>query len=275
MGSSSKKKRKDTSPSVGFGVDIGGSGIKGARVDLKTGEFIGDRIRIDTPQPATPEAVADTVAELLTRAEWTGPVGLTVPAVVVDQTARSAANIDSSWIGTDCHALFTKRLKKLLTTDTSGAATKKPVLSILNDADAAGLAEVTYGEDATREGSVLLLTFGTGIGSALIFNGTLFPNSELGHLLFPAMDAETWASSAARQREELTYREWAKRVDRLLHEYERILNPVQIIVGGGISRKFDRWGPELTADAEVVPAKLRNRAGIVGAALAVRDGIRP
>ncbi|MGO1948690.1 MAG: polyphosphate--glucose phosphotransferase [Mycobacteriaceae bacterium] len=264
-----KSRKNGKSGSTGFGVDIGGSGIKGARVDLSTGEFIGDRIRIDTPQPATPGAVADTVSALVEQAEWTGPIGLTVPAVVVDQTARTAANIDPSWIGTDCQELFSTRLAA------DHPKRGAPEITVLNDADAAGIAETTYGDPKAKEGSVLLLTFGTGIGSALLNNGTLFPNTEMGHLTFPAMDAETWASSAARDREDLTYREWARRVDRLLREYVRILNPTTIIVGGGISRKHEKWVPELTVDVDIVPAVLRNRAGIVGAALAVRDGIRP
>lgn len=249
-----------------FGVDIGGSGIKGALVDLETGEFIGDRIRIDTPRPATPAAVADAVAGLLDEAGWTGPVGLTVPAVVRDQVAVTAANIDPAWIGTDCQRLFGERL----------AVDGRPrQISVLNDADAAGMAEAAYGDVDTHQGTVLFLTFGTGIGSALLYNGALFPNTELGHLLFPAMDAEKWASSAVREREDLSYREWARRVDRVLQEYVRILNPSKIIVGGGISKKHHKWVPELTVDAEVVPASLLNRAGIVGAAIAVRDNMRP
>lgn len=257
---------RHSSEHTGFGVDIGGSGVKGALVDLDTGEFIGDRIRIDTPQPATPSAVADTVVELLDQAGWTGPVGITVPAVVRSQIAMTAANIDPSWIGTDCQELFGDRLK------VKGKARK---ITIVNDADAAGMAESLYGDARAREGSVLFLTFGTGIGSALLFDGTLFPNSELGHLTFPAMEAEKWAASSARDREDLTYREWARRVDRVLAEYARILNPSKIIVGGGISKKHHKWVPELTVDAEVLPAVLLNRAGIVGAALAVRDNIHP
>ncbi|WP_297008549.1 polyphosphate--glucose phosphotransferase [uncultured Corynebacterium sp.] len=255
-----------TTGTTGFGIDIGGSGIKGARVDMDTGEFIGDRIKILTPQPATPTAVADVVGELLDEAEWDGPVGITVPAVVQNQTAQTAANIDRSWIGTDCADLFSRHL----------SVTGQPrEVAVLNDADAAGLAEAAYGDPRACEGSVLLLTFGTGIGSALLSNGTLYPNTELGHLLFPAMDAERWASSAVREREDLSYREWARRVDRVLEEYRRILNPQRIIIGGGVSRKFDKWGPHLTVAAEVFPAVLRNRAGIVGAAGAVRDGVRP
>ncbi|WP_312899027.1 polyphosphate--glucose phosphotransferase [Corynebacterium variabile] len=255
-----------TAGTTGFGIDIGGSGIKGARVDMDSGEFIGERIKILTPRPATPEAVADVVAELLEQAEWDGPVGITVPAVVQNQTALTAANIDHSWIGTDCAELFSRHL----------AVDGKPrEVAVLNDADAAGLAEARYGDPRAREGAVLLLTFGTGIGSALLVNGTLYPNTELGHLIFPAMDAEKWASSAVKEREELSYREWARRVDRVLEEYRRILNPQRIIVGGGVSRKFEKWGPHLAVDAEIFPAVLRNRAGIVGAAGAVRDGIRP
>ncbi|MGP9723424.1 polyphosphate--glucose phosphotransferase [Corynebacterium sp. AOP40-9SA-29] len=258
---------KNGQETTAFGVDIGGSGIKGALVDLRTGEFIGDRIRLDTPQPATPQAVADTVAKLLDKADWTGPVGITVPAVVRNQIARTAANIDPAWIGTDCQSLFGDRL----TVD--GAA--RPV-SVLNDADAAGIAETAYGDSADGEnGTVLFLTFGTGIGSALIYNGTLFPNSELGHLNFPAMDAEKWASSAVRDQEKLSFKEWSRRVDRVLHEYVRILNPSRIIVGGGISKKHHKWVPELTVDVDVVPATLLNRAGIVGAAMAATHGMRP
>ncbi|WP_130839272.1 polyphosphate--glucose phosphotransferase [Corynebacterium neomassiliense] len=260
-----------TSGNTGFGVDIGGSGIKGARVDLDTGEFIGERIKIPTPQPATPDAVADIVADLLDRAGWTGPVGVTVPSVVQDQIARTAANIDPSWIGTDCAALFSGRLAV-------GGVPRE--VTVLNDADAAGLAEATYGDPRAGEGAVLLLTFGTGIGSALLVNGTLYPNTELGHLTFAGtgsdpVDAERWASSAVKDREDLSYRRWAGRVDRVLEEYRRILNPQRILVGGGVSRKFEKWGPHLTVDVEVIPAALRNRAGIVGAAGAVRDGIRP
>lgn len=258
--------KAETTSSIGFGVDIGGSGIKGARVDLNTGEFVGDRIRIVTPRPATPEAIATVVAELLTQAQWYGPVGITVPAVIQNQTAHTAANIDSSWINIDCAELFSRHLAR--------QGTPREI-AVLNDADAAGVAETIYGDPRSREGSVLFLTFGSGIGSALFVNGTLYPNTELGHLSFPAMDAELWASSAAKDREELSYQEWARRVDRVLEEYRRILNPRRIIVGGGISRKFEKWGPHLTVASEVFPARLRNTAGIVGAATAVADGIRP
>lgn len=257
---------RETSGTIGFGVDIGGSGIKGARVDLDTGEFIGERIKIATPQPATPAAIAAEVVELLNQAQWTGPVGITVPAVIQNQTAHTAANIDDSWIDVDCGELFSQSL-------THKGALRE--VAVLNDADAAGVAETIYGDPRAREGSVLFLTFGSGIGSALLIDGALYPNTELGHLSFPAMDAEIWASSAAKEREELSYQEWARRVNRVLEEYRRILNPQRIVVGGGISRKFEKWGTYLDVATEVFPARLLNTAGIVGAARAVTDGIRP
>ncbi|MFC5939044.1 polyphosphate--glucose phosphotransferase [Corynebacterium choanae] len=248
---------------VGFGIDIGGSGIKGARVDLTTGEFIGERIKILTPKPATPQAVADTVAQIVEQAQWDGPVGITVPSVVTEQTARSAANIDPSWLMTDVQALF------------RGVLGSDRAISVLNDADAAGLAEVAYGNPQARTGTVLLLTLGTGIGSALLIDGKLFPNTELGHLIVDGQEAEHIASSAVKEREELSYSKWAKRVDKVLREYERLLWPSLFIVGGGISRKAHKWVPKLTVETPVVPAELRNRAGIVGAAMAARDGLQP
>ncbi|WP_034648263.1 polyphosphate--glucose phosphotransferase [Corynebacterium vitaeruminis] len=247
---------------IGFGIDVGGSGIKGARVDLESGEFIGDRIKIATPQPATPEAVADTIAEILRIAEWDGPVGITLPSVIKNQVALSAANIDKSWIDTDVQALFTEHIGER-------------EYSVLNDADAAGLAEVAYGDPRAKEGVAILLTLGTGIGSAFLVGGTLFPNTELGHLIVDGKEAEKYASSAAKDREELSFSQWAKRVSKILKEYERLFWPSLFIVGGGISRKADKWVPKLTNDTPVVPAQLRNRAGIVGAAMAAESGIKP
>ncbi|WP_277102356.1 polyphosphate--glucose phosphotransferase [Corynebacterium vitaeruminis] len=247
---------------IGFGIDVGGSGIKGARVDLESGEFIGDRIKIATPQPATPEAVADTIAEILRIAEWDGPVGITLPSVIKNQIALSAANIDKSWIDTDVQALFTEHIGER-------------EYSVLNDADAAGLAEVAYGDPRAKEGVAILLTLGTGIGSAFLVGGTLFPNTELGHLIVDGKEAEKYASSAAKDRDELSFSQWAKRVSKILKEYERLFWPSLFIVGGGISRKADKWVPNLTNDTPVVPAQLRNRAGIVGAAMAAESGIKP
>lgn len=244
------------------GIDIGGSGVKGAIVDMRTGEFVGERIKIETPQPATPEAVAATVAEIIRQLEWDGPVGICMPSVISDHIARTAANIDESWIGTDVHDLFAQYLPGR-------------DLAVLNDADAAGLAEVTFGDKTARSGAVIFLTFGTGIGSAFLMNGELFPNTELGHMMVGGKEAEHQASSAVRDREELSYKKWAKRVDTVLAEYERLFNPAAFVVGGGISRKADKWVPLLSIDAPVVPAKLRNRAGIVGAAMAVWKHVEP
>ncbi|MEX3503866.1 polyphosphate--glucose phosphotransferase [Corynebacterium sp. LK2510] len=246
----------------GFGVDVGGSGIKGAVVDLASGEFVGDRIKISTPKPATPDAVANTIAEIVQRAEWDGPVGVTLPSVIKDQVALTAANIDPSWVGTNVHKVLASRLGDR-------------ELAVLNDADAAGLAEVAYGEAAAREGCVIFLTFGTGIGSAFLANGVLFPNTELGHLIVNGTEAEHLASSAVRDREELSYKAWAKRVSTVLNEFERLFNPSAFVVGGGISRKAHKWVPLLSVSTEVIPAQLRNRAGIVGAAMAAAEHVTP
>lgn len=251
-----------TQKALGFGVDIGGSGVKGAVVDLRTGVFVGERVKIATPQPATPEAVAEVVGQIVDECAWEGPVGITLPSVVTQQVARSAANIDESWVGTNVHDLFTQALGR-------------ETISVLNDADAAGIAEVAFGSDTARSGAVIFLTFGTGIGSAFLVDGTLFPNTELGHMLVDGTEAEHFASSAAKDREELSYRKWAKRVDKVLHEYDRLFNPAAFIVGGGISRHADKWVPLLTVDTPVAPAALRNRAGIVGAAMAAQDHVAP
>lgn len=245
-----------------FGVDVGGSGIKGAVVDLDTGEFVGDRIKILTPQPATPDAVAETIVEILDRAGWDGPVGVTLPSVVRDQTAHLAANIDPSWVDTDCAELFARHLP--------GRS-----VCVLNDADAAGLAEARYGDERARTGSVVLLTFGTGIGSALLHDGELFPNTEFGHLIVDGKEAEHLASAAVKERKELSYPKWAKRVTKVLRAYEDLLWPTLFIVGGGISRKGHKWVPLLGNRTPVVQAKLRNTAGIVGAAMAADQGLRP
>lgn len=252
----------ELNPHHGFGVDIGGSGIKAAIVDLSTGELISERLKIETPQPATPQAVANVVKELIQRAEWDGPVGITVPAVVRQQVTRTAANIDKTWIGTNLQKLF------------SDVLGDQP-FTVLNDADAAGIAEVALGDPGTRTGASILLTLGTGIGSAFLYDGVLFPNTELGHLPFGDTECEIWASSAAKKREDLTYREWGRRVDQVLHRYSALFSPDRFVIGGGVSRKFDKWREYITVEQEVVPAKLENQAGIVGAAIAIREGIRP
>ena len=236
-----------------LGVDIGGSGVKGAPVDLETGEFARDRVRIPTPQPATPEAVAEVVAAVVDSFDTTGPVGCTFPGIVRKGVVHSAANVDPAWVDTDADALFTE-------------ATGRPVV-VLNDADAAGLAEVRYGAAKGRDGVVLVLTLGTGIGSALINDGELVPNTELGHLELDGRAAEKRAAAAVRDDEDLSWEEWGGRVDRYLAHLELLFSPDLFVLGGGVSKRFDRFSDHLHRRAEVVPAALRNQAGIVGAAL--------
>ena len=241
-----------------FGVDIGGSGIKGCTVDLAEGRLVGERVRVDTPQPSTPEAVYAVVADIVGAFGWTGEVGVTFPGVMKKGVAHTAANVDKSWIDTDIDADLERRLPG------------GPVQT-LNDADAAGLAEMRYGAGRDRTGVVLLLTFGTGIGSALFADGHLVPNTEFGHIEVDGEDGERRASAAAREREDLSYPAWAKRVDRFLDVLEAGLWPDLIIVGGGVSKKAAKWVPLLSTRTPVVPAQLRNDAGIVGAALAANE----
>jgi polyphosphate glucokinase len=238
-----------------FGVDIGGSGIKGAPVDVRLGALAQPRYKVLTPRPARPEAVAEAVREVVEHFAHQGPVGLTFPGVVVDGHTRTAANVDQSWLGLDAEALFC---------DTIGC----PAV-LLNDADAAGLAEMAHGAGRDQPGTVLVLTFGTGIGSALFVDGALVPNTELGHLELRGKDAERRASSAAKDRHELSWAEWAVRVDEYLDLVERLFSPRLIVIGGGVSRKHEKFLPLLSERAaRVVPAELRNDAGIVGAAMA-------
>lgn len=238
-----------------LGIDIGGSGIKANVVDVDLGEPVGKRLKIETPQPATPQAVAEVVATLAGRFDAVGPVGCTFPAVVRNGVTTTAANVDSSWIGTDAVALFSSVLGRPVT--------------VVNDADAAGLAEMRFGAGRGRDGVVICLTFGTGIGSAIFTHGVLVPNSELGHLHFHGYESvEDWAAASARDREGLSWEEWSARVDQYLDHLERVFSPDLIIVGGGVSRRFDDFAHGLTTNCEVVPAKLRNEAGIVGAAMA-------
>ncbi|MGW1746354.1 polyphosphate--glucose phosphotransferase [Streptomyces sp. NPDC002092] len=239
-----------------FGVDIGGSGIKGAPVDLDKGDLAQERCKVLTPHPATPDGVADGVKQVVEHFGWTGPVGLTFPGVVTGgSTIRTAANVDKSWIDTDASALFGARLGGL------------PV-TVVNDADAAGVAEMHFGAGRGRRGTVILLTFGTGIGSALFVDGTLVPNTELGHLELHGHDAEKRASSKAREDGELTWEHWAHRVQKYLAHVEMLFSPELIVIGGGVSRKSQKFLPFIDGiKAEIVPAQLQNNAGIVGAAM--------
>ncbi|MGJ7419402.1 polyphosphate--glucose phosphotransferase [Streptomyces cinereoruber] len=243
-----------------FGVDIGGSGIKGAPVDLERGALAEERHKVLTPQPATPDGVAGCVAEVVAHFGWTGPVGVTFPGVVTGSTIRTAANVDKSWIDVDAGALIGERIGGL------------PV-TVLNDADAAGIAEMTFGAGRGRKGTVIVLTLGTGIGSALFVDGRLVPNTELGHLELKGHDAEKRASTKAKEDEDLSWEHWAtKRVQKYLAHVEMLFSPELFIIGGGVSRKADKFLPLIEGiRAEIVPAELENNAGIVGAAMAAAE----
>ncbi|WP_329022926.1 polyphosphate--glucose phosphotransferase [Streptomyces sp. NBC_00690] len=241
-----------------FGVDIGGSGIKGAPVDLERGDLAEERHKVLTPHPATPDAVADGVAEVVRHFDWSGPVGITFPGVVTDGVTRTAANVDKDWIDKDAAGLLSERLKGV------------PV-TLLNDADAAGIAEMTFGAGRRRTGTVIVLTLGTGIGSAVFTGGRLLPNTELGHLELHGRDAETHASTKAKEDEDLSWHHWARRVQKYLAHVEMLFSPELFILGGGVSRKADKFVPLIEGiRAEIVPAELKNNAGIVGAAMATQ-----
>jgi polyphosphate glucokinase len=242
-----------------LGIDIGGTGIKAAPVDTAIGQLTAERQKVPTPHPATPDAVVGVVAQLVKDLGWTGPAGITFPGVVVDGVIHTAANVDHSWIGVDAVKAFE-------------AATKLTV-TVLNDADAAGAAEMRFGAGKGVGGTVLLLTFGTGIGSALFTDGVLVPNTEFGHIEIRGKDAEKRASELVREEHDLSWDDWAGRVDEYLAHMEALLSPRLIIIGGGISRKSEKFVPLLTGlRAAVVPATLHNDAGIVGAALATDTG---
>lgn len=243
-----------------LGIDIGGSGIKGAPVDLDKGELAAERVRIDTPKGAEPQDVAEVVAEVVASfgdLDPEAPIGITVPAVVQRGVVRSAANIDASWIDTDADQLFTDRLGR-------------PV-HVVNDADAAGVAEMQFGAGRDQQGVVLLTTLGTGIGSALFVDGVLVPNTELGHLEIDGHDAETRAASSVKEEEDLSWKQWAKRLQRYYETLEMLFSPDLIIVGGGVSKEADKFLPRLELRAPIVPARLKNQAGIVGAAWYARN----
>jgi polyphosphate glucokinase len=237
---------------LGFGVDIGGSGIKGAVVDLDVGQLATERYKVLTPQPSIPGAVADVVAEIVGQFGWQGPVGCTFPAVVQGGVAKTAANVDSSWIGTNIEAVV-------------GSATGLPVVAV-NDADAAGIAEIRWGAARGVPGLVIVVTLGTGIGTALFYNGVLIPNSELGHIELEGEDYEHRASAGARDREALPWDKWAKRLQRYFSAIEFYLRPDLFIVGGGVSRRAEKFLPLITLETKIVPAMLQNEAGIAGAA---------
>ncbi len=238
-----------------LGIDIGGSGIKGAIVDLKKGELATDRLRIPTPQPATPQAVAGVVKQIVDHFAdqlGDGPIGITVPAIVSHGVTRSAANIDPSWVDAPAEKIFEDLLGRDIT--------------LANDADAAGVAEVRYGAAKKHPGLVIVTTLGTGIGTALIYNGVLIPNAELGHMEVNGKDAETVAAASVRERENLSFEDWAKRLQPFYARLEFLMSPDMFVVGGGVSKHSDKFLPLLDLKTPIVPAQLRNAAGIVGAA---------
>jgi len=239
------------------GIDIGGSGIKGGVVDLDAGQLIGDRERLDTPQPAKPSHVARTVGIVADALEVAGPWGVAFPGPVVDDVAHTGVNLGAGWSGTSLRDVLGPRLP--------GPAT------YLNDADAAGLAEARYGAGRGRRGLVVVVTFGTGIGSALVHDGRLIPNAELGHIEIDGHDAETRAADSARKREDLSWDKWAARASRYLNVLENLIWPELFVLGGGVSKKADRWVPLLKTRTPVELAQLLNNAGIIGAALAAHE----
>src|SRR3984957_2878143 len=242
-----------------LGIDIGGTGIKAAPVEVTTGKLLADRLKVDTPRPALPDQVAAQVKKLTPAFNWSGPVGITFPGVVVDGVTWTAANLDPAWIG-------------LNTAEFLGKAAGQPV-RVVNDADAAGVAEMKFGAGAGEQGTVLMLTFGTGIGSALFIQGILVPNTEFGHVEIRGRDAEERASERAKGLHDMSWGKWAGRVDEYLQHIEAVLSPDLFIVGGGVSRQSEKWVPRLTGiRAPIVPAAMHNDAGIVGAAMeAVSD----
>lgn len=244
---------------IGFGIDIGGSGIKGSRVDLATGELVTERLKVPTPQSYAIDEVVDAVIDVVRQAEWAGPFGCTFPGIVKEGVLHSAANLGEQWLGINFAQILSERAGQRVV--------------VLNDADAAGVAEITFGAGKGHSGTVILTTLGTGIGTALFRDGVLVPNTELGHIEIDGHDAETRASSAVKTREGLSYKEWAARLQRYYSVLEFLLSPDLILVGGGISRKADKFLPRLQLHCEILPATLENQAGIAGAAMAVASNV--
>jgi polyphosphate glucokinase len=237
-----------------LGLDIGGTGIKGALVDTEGGEMLTERYRLLTPQPATPKAMIVTIGKIVSHFDWQGPVGCGFPSAIKNGVVLTAANVSKKWIGFN--------LEEALREITGCEAV------VLNDADAAGLAEMRFGAGRSQDGVVLIITLGTGIGVALFVRGQLVPNLELGHIEVGGKDADDWASAIVREQENLSWQKWAKRVDKYLTTMEYLLWPDLIIIGGGVSKKHEKFFPYLTTQTPVLPAEMRNQAGIVGAALA-------
>ena len=244
-----------------LGIDIGGTGIKGAVVDTQKGELTTDRYRLLTPKPAKPVPVVETVARIVEHFRWKGPIGCGFPAAIVKNKVRTASNISKKWLGLD--------VVKMVEEATGCRSI------VLNDADVAGLAEMRFGAGKSRGGLVIIVTLGTGIGSALFMDGRLVPNTELGHIEIGNVEAERWASEIVREREGLSWKQWAKRIDTYLKRMQVYFWPELFIVGGGVSKKHEKFLPLLTIDCDVVPARLRNEAGIIGAAMAAAEFFQP
>ena len=240
-----------------LGIDIGGSGIKGAIVDTAGGDFATGRRRIPTPQPSKPKAVADAVRQIAKHFDWQGHIGCTFPAVVQHGVTLTATNVDDDWIGCDAKRLLEKRTGSRVV--------------VLNDADAAGIAEMTFGAGRGHRGLVIILTLGTGIGSAIFSNGQLVPNTEFGHLRIRGKIAEDRASDRIRQQKDYSWKKWGARLSEYLQYMEFLFTPDLFIIGGGVSRQYKKFFPHICCQTEIVPARLRNRAGIVGAALAALE----
>lgn len=238
---------------IKLGIDFGGSGIKGGLVDTDKGALIGERHRIETPQPATPQRVAEVINQIVTHFEYQGDIGVAFPAAVQAGVVKTASNIDKSWIGSNAEEIFTQ---------VTGHPTK-----VLNDADAAGIAEMRFGHGKGIKGVAMIITIGSGIGTALFTNGMLMPNTELGHIHYKDKVAEKWASDAVRKKEDLSWKKWGKRFGEYLHYMEKLFYPEIIILGGGASKKFEKYGEYLDdVETKVVPAYLQNQAGIIGSA---------
>lgn len=242
-----------------LGIDIGGSGIKGAPVNIETGELLAERLRIKTPKGAKPEPVAEVVAEIAHSFNWNGPIGVGFPAPIKHGVALMAANVSEQWVGTNADELLSK-------------ATGCPC-KVGNDADVAGMAEMAFGAGKGRRGTVIMITLGTGIGSAIFYNGHLMPNTEFGHLQMDGKDAEHRASDAARQQADMSWKKYARRLNEYLTEMEKLFWPDLFIIGGGISKQHEKFLPLLKLQTRIVPAEFQNEAGIVGAALFSQGGV--
>ena len=243
-----------------LGIDIGGSGIKGAIVDTKTGELIGERHRIPTPKPATPKNIAKTIKEIVEHFNWKGKAGCCFPTPLAHGKCQSGGNLHETWKDVQVDDLFKEKTGLEFT--------------VLNDADAAGAAEMSFGAGKGKDGLVIIITLGTGIGSGIFFNGSLVQNTELGHVTYKSEAFEIYAADSARKRDDLTYKQWGKRLNKYFNHVNLILSPDLFIIGGGASKKLHKFIEYIDIDTPIIPAENKNEAGIIGAALAAEIGIK-